>query len=257
MGYDSAMMNSLNILPQYSDYFGLDTKTTGLNNAALWIGSILGASLIQPLSDSYGRKIALLVASCICLVGAIIQSAAHNIATFVVGRILIGFGSELACGPGPSLIAETVQAQRRGTILGLYFTFYYAGSLISAAINVGMVQISTTWSWRIPSIIQAIPSLLSIAVLPFVPESPRWLLAKGRVEEAREILAIVHGNNDVNNANTILVLDDISRSLEFEKMNHSKHPWKELVSSKANIRRLFIVVSLGTMVQMLGNFVIS
>lgn len=98
---------------------------------------------------------------------------------------------------------------------------------------------------------------LSIAVLPFVPESPRWLLSKGRVEGAREILAIIHGNNDVNDPNTILFLEDISRSLEFEKENHSNHPWKELVSSKANFRRLVIIVSLGTMGQMLGNFVIS
>lgn len=146
MGYDSAMMNSLSILPQYQDYFHINTATTGLNNAALWMGSIIGAALIQPISDRFGRKTALLIASSICLVGTIIQSSAHNTATFVIGRILVGLGSELASGPGPSLIAETVVAARRGTVLRLYFTFFYAGSLASAAINLGSVNIAGTWA---------------------------------------------------------------------------------------------------------------
>lgn len=247
MGYDTAMMNSLNILPQYKDYFHLNTATTGLNNGALWMGNVLGAALIQPVSDRYGRKMALLVASCICLVGTIIQAAAQNVGTFVVGRVLIGLGSELASGPGPSLIAETVNPLQRGTVLGLYFSFFYAGSLISAAINLGMVEISTTWAWRIPSILQAVPSLLSIVVLPFVPESSRWLLAKGRTAEAREILAIMHGNNDVNSADTNAVLLEISLALKLEEEHHPKHPWRELVSSKANVRRLIIIVSFGVM----------
>ncbi|PVH68388.1 hexose transporter-like protein [Cadophora sp. DSE1049] len=257
MGYDSAMMNSLSILPQYENYFHLNTATIGLTNGALWMGSVLGAALIQPVSDRFGRKTALRAASCICLVGTIIQAAAQNMGMFVTGRILIGIGSELACGPGPSLIAETVKPAQRGPILGLYFTFFYAGSLISAAVNLGMINIPTTWAWRVPSILQAVPSLLSIAVLPFIPESARWLMAHGRTDEAREIIAIIHGSNDINSPTTEATLLDITLALKQEEINHPKHPWKELVASKGNQRRLVIIVSMGVMLQMMGNFVIS
>lgn len=257
MGYDSAMMNGLNILPQYTTYFHLNVATIGLNNAAIWMGSVVGAAFIQPVSDRLGRRWALFWAACICLVGAAIQSAAQNIATFVVGRIFIGIGAELAAGPGPALIAEVVKPRSRGPLLGLYFTFYNAGSLISAAVNLGMVGIPSTWSWRIPSILQIVPSLMSIVILPFVPESPRWLVAKGRHDEAREILAIMHGNNNLNHAEVQVVLNEVVQAIRHERETYPVHPWKELVASKANIRRLTILVTFGIMIQMMGNFVIS
>lgn len=257
MGYDGAMMNGLNILPQYKQYFHLTTATIGLNNAAIWMGSVLGAALIQPASDYLGRKWALFLASCICLVGAAIQSASQNIATFVIGRIFIGVGSELASGPGPALIAETVKTSHRGVHLGLYFSFFNAGSLLSAAVNLGMVKIASTWAWRIPSLIQMVPSILSLAVLAFVPESPRWLISKGRHDEAREVLAIMHGNNDTNHPQVHLIFNEIDQAIKYERETYPIHPWRELVASKANIHRLTIIVSFGVMIQMMGNFVIS
>ncbi|ETN45017.1 uncharacterized protein HMPREF1541_09893 [Cyphellophora europaea CBS 101466] len=257
MGYDSAMMNDLNILPQYTEYFHLTTATVGLNNAAIWMGSVIGAAFIQPASDRLGRRWALFYAACICLMGAAIQSAAQNIATFVIGRIFIGIGSEMAAGPGPALIAETVKPSARGPLLGLYFSFYNAGSLISAAVNLGMVEIPSTWAWRVPSILQTVPSLLCIAVLRFLPESPRWLVSKGRHDEAREVLAIIYGNNDIHHEKVHVVLNEIDVAIKHERETYPVHPWKELVASKANIRRLTILVSFGVMIQMMGNFVIS
>jgi MFS family permease len=257
LGYDSAMMNGLNILPQYKDYFHLNTATTGLNNGALWMGSILGATLIQPASDRYGRKNGILIAALICIVGTIIQSAAHNMATFVIGRILVGIGSELASGPAPSLIAEILPTKLRGSVLGLYFSCFNVGSLISAGINYRVVNISTTWAWRIPSIIQGAFSLLAIALLPFVPESPRWLIDKGRFDEAREVFSIIHGHNDPSSKETEAVFNEVVSVLKKEAEVYPKNPYKELISTKANQHRLIIIVSFGVMVEMFGNFVIS
>lgn len=167
-------MNGLNILPQYVNYFHLDTATIGLNNAATWMGGMLACFVLQPICDLKGRKPGIFIAACICLVGTIIQSAAHNIATFVIGRMFIGFGSNLASGAAPTLISEILPATYRGSILGFFFSCFYVGSLMSAGINYRVVEIDTTWAWRIPSIIQSFPSLLALCCLPFVPESPRW-----------------------------------------------------------------------------------
>ncbi|OQE00233.1 hypothetical protein PENVUL_c056G00273 [Penicillium vulpinum] len=94
------------MLPQYKDYFHPNTATTGLNNASLWIGNILGCFLIQPVPDRLGRKPAILGSALICVVGCIIQGAAQNMAMFVMARIIIGIGSELSCGACPVLLGE-------------------------------------------------------------------------------------------------------------------------------------------------------
>lgn len=257
MGYDSSMMNGLNILPQYKNYFHLNTATTGLLTGAMWMGGFIGGLLIQPVSDRLGRKRAILIAACINIVGAILTSTAHSTGQFVVGRICVGIGSELASGPAPTLIAEILPAKQRGTILGLYFTCYFVGSLVSSGVNYRAVDIASTWAWRVPSIIQAIPSLLALSLLPLVPESPRWLIANDRCDEAKQVIAIIHGNNDVGAPMTEEVYKEIINVLQAEKKNSPESPWKAFISTKANRKRLLIIVSFGVMVEMLGNYVIS
>ncbi|CAI7676809.1 unnamed protein product [Penicillium discolor] len=257
LGYDTSMLNGLNILPQYKDYFHLNTATTGLNTASLWIGNILGCFLIQPVPDRLGRKPAILLSAIICLVGCIIQGAAQNMAMFVVARIIIGIGSELSCGACPVLLGETLPPARRGAILGFFFACFYIGSLMAAGINYHMVNISTTWAWRIPSILQCLPSLLAISLLPFVPESPRWLLANNQPEAAKEVLAVVIGVKSLDEPDFVRVFNEISTVLETEAANHPESPWKEIFTGKPNLRRLAILVSFGFMVELLGNFVAS
>ena len=257
MGYDSSMMNGLNILPQYSEYFHLKTATKGLNTAAIWVGSLLGCFLIQPIPDFLGRKKAIFVSAVICLVGCVIQSASQNIAMFVIGRIIVGFGAQLSSGACPVLLSEIVPATRRGTILGLFFSFFYVGSLVSSGINYRMVEIASTWSWRIPSIIQCVPSLLALLLLAFVPESPRWLVSKDRPDDALEVLAIINGKTSVEDMNVVATFDEITSVLAAEKEQYPRSPWIELVSTKANRMRLAIVIVFGVMIETLGNYVAS
>ncbi|OQE00224.1 hypothetical protein PENVUL_c056G10186 [Penicillium vulpinum] len=120
-----------------------------------------------------------------------------------------------------------------------------------------MVNIPTTWAWRIPSILQCVPSLLAICFLPFVPESPRWLLANNQPEAAKEVLAVVIGVESLEEPDFVRVFNDISTVLETEAMNHPENAWKEIFTGKPNRRRLAILVSFGVMVQLLGNFVAS
>lgn len=257
MGYDSTMMNGLGILPQYTEYFNLNTATTGLNNAALWMGGIFGALLIHPVSDYLGRRPAILIAGVTCIVGAVITAAAPNIAGFVVGRLVVGTGAQLASGPAATLIAEVLPPRQRGAVLGLFYTCFFVGSLFSAGINLHMVTIPDTWAWRAPAALQSMFSVLALLVLPFVPESPRWLVDKGRHDQARDVLSIMYGNNQVDAKETVDVFDEIVAVLDRERRDHPQSPYKEFFKTKANRHRLFIVVSFGVMVEMFGNFVIS
>jgi len=173
LGYDGSVMNSLNILPQYTDYFHLTTATLGLNSAAGWLGQIFAAFVLQPIPDNLGRKNAIAISAIICFVGIILQAAAQNVGMFVVARIIVGFGASISSAAAPALIAELMPAKHRGSVLGIFFSCYYVGSLASSIINYGTQNIQSTWAWRIPSLLMTVPSVLALCLLLFIPESPR------------------------------------------------------------------------------------
>ncbi|KKY21429.1 putative hexose transporter [Phaeomoniella chlamydospora] len=252
LGYDSSMMNGLNILPAYTEYFHLNTATTGLNNAGMWMGEIFAVFFMKWLADYYGRKKAVVITCFICAVGVIIQSAAQNTAMFVIGRMIVGAGALLSGGAAPVLVSECLPPARRGAVLGLFFSSFYIGSLLAAGVNYGTQYIDSTWCWRVSSIIQMVPSILGIMVLPFVPESPRWLTANGRLEEAKEALAIFYSPEEVQVRER-----EIELAITGEQSLRKSNAFMELFSTKANRHRSFILATFGVITELLGNFVIS
>lgn len=250
-------MNGLLILPAYSDYFKLSTATEGLNNAAMWMGGILGAFLMQPIPDHFGRRRAILIASIVTIVGLILQTASQNIGMFVVARIIVGIGSAISNGAAPTLLGELLPPRQRARILGLFFSCFYVGSLASSIVNYGSQNIQGTWSWRLPSLLQLIPSLLAIIIVPFVPESPRWLIAHERNDEALEVLIIMQGKKKTDTQDGSEQLREIRDTLIHEAEEYPRNPWREIVSTKGNRRRLFILCTFGPMINMFGNFIIS
>ena len=118
------MLNGLNILPSYTDYFDLNDATTGLNTASVFIGGFLGPLVSGIIADRIGRRPAIFWGSLVMIIGIIIQTAAQNIAMFVIGRIILGFGSAVSGIAAGVYLSETFPSRWRAWGVGLLNDFY-------------------------------------------------------------------------------------------------------------------------------------
>lgn len=123
-GYDGSMLNGLNILPSYTDYFHLNPATTGLNTASVFIGGFFGPLVSGVMSDRLGRRPAIFWGAAISLIGIIIQAAAQNIAMFVIGRIILGLGTMISGIAAGVYLSETFASRWRAWGVGLANDFY-------------------------------------------------------------------------------------------------------------------------------------
>ncbi|KAI1385596.1 putative hexose carrier protein [Hypoxylon trugodes] len=256
-GYDGSMLNGLNILPSYTDYFELTPATTGLNTASVFIGSTFGNLAAGILTDRLGRRPAIFWASVVTLIGIIIQTAAQNIAMFVVGRIILGLGNAVSGVSSGVYLSEAFPNRWRAWGVGLLNDFYYIGALIAAGITLGTGQWQSTWAWRLPSLIQGIFSLLCIVILPFVPESPRWLLHEGHFEDARKSVAQLNSDGNLVDPVSIAIYKEILDALEWEKKEGRTMSPKEIFKTPTARKRLLIGMSAGPFSCIAGNIIAS
>ncbi|KAJ3752005.1 sugar transporter [Lentinula raphanica] len=256
-GYDGSMINGLNILPSYTDYFHLTPATTGLNTASLWIGGCIAGVTWGKVTDVIGRRPALFWAAILTLVAVVLQTAAQNIAMFVIARIILGFGTSASGLTGPAYLAETLPLHWRGWGLGIFNDFYYVGGLIAAGITYGTSFMPSTWAWRIPSLIQGIFSILCIVIIPFIPESPRWLLFRGRREEAHRVLAQTYSDGDLTNAIVLAQLKEIEDTFEYEKGAGETLSVGQIFKTRSARKRVLLAVSAAVFSTIAGNVIAS
>lgn len=124
MGYDGSMLNGLNILPSYTDYFQLTPAGTGLNTASVFVGGAIGSVVAGLFTDKYGRRLALFWSSIITVVGVVLQAAAQNVAMFVIARIILGFGNIISGIAAGVYLSETFPSRWRAWGVGLLNDFY-------------------------------------------------------------------------------------------------------------------------------------
>lgn len=154
----------------------------------------------------------------ILISSAILQGCAPNYAAFVCARFFIGIGIEFTALPSPVLISELAYPTHRGKITSLYQTLFYLGAIASSWTTFGTFNITgSTWSWRIPSLLQAFFPVIQLVGLYFVPESPRWLIARGRTAEARAIFAKYHAAGNDAEPLVSYEVSEITAHIEAEK----------------------------------------
>lgn len=135
--------------------------------------------------------------------------------------------------------------------------FYYIGALIAAGITLGTGKWESTWAWRCPSLLQGVFSLICIVILPFVPESPRWLIRQDRYEDARLVVAQTNADGNLTDPVVMTVYKEIVDTLDWEKKEGRTMSPKEIVKNPVARKRVLIGGSAGPFSCIAGNIIAS
>jgi sugar porter (SP) family MFS transporter len=225
-GYNLSVAGGLlTLAPFYTAFPILNTVTTtgakqhfnatiqGTIVALYTIGAMFGSLTTSHVGDFFGRRKMIFFGSVFSMIGAIIMSSSFSLAQFIVGRLVTGFAVGTISGSVPVYQTEISSAKNRGAHVAFTGFFITSGILIGYWIDFGCSYITNSASWRVPLAVQISMCIISASVIFFLPESPRWLIKRGRVEEAKEILAIF---NDVEKDDPIITeqVNAVTESLE-------------------------------------------
>ncbi|KAI1177881.1 general substrate transporter [Nemania sp. FL0916] len=256
-GFDSQLINALQIVPSWISYFGNpQTSLKGIIAASYSLGAIISLPFIGIVNDKYGRRWSIFGGSVIMVIGALIQGLSVHVAQYIVARIILGFGIPTCIVSASSLIGELSYPKERPVLTSLFNVSYFIGQLLAAGITFGTNNIMNNYAWRIPSWLQMVPSLIQIAFIFFIPESPRWLVTKERHEEAYDILVKYHAEGNRESEFVKAEFAQLNTTIKIE-MEHAKRSWKDLVRTSGNRRRVLISTMLGLFTQWSGNTLIS
>ncbi|OLN81196.1 Lactose permease 27 [Colletotrichum chlorophyti] len=256
-GFDSQMINALQIVDSWKEYFGdPQGSLKGIIAAAYSLGAILSLPFIPIVNDKFGRRWSIFGGSAIMILGAIIQGASQHVGMYIVARMILGFGIPTCIVSGSSLIGELGYPKERPVLTSLFNVAYFVGQILAAGICFRTNMIKNDWAWRIPSLLQICPSLLQVFFVFFLPESPRWLITKDRSEEAHEILIKYHAEGDRESEFVKAEMAQMKTVITLE-MEASKQSWMDLLSTAGMRRRCIITSFLGLFTQWSGNTLIS
>ncbi|KZT56004.1 general substrate transporter [Calocera cornea HHB12733] len=257
-GYDGSMMNGLQILDQWTSAMGHPTGgKLGLLNAIQNIGGLAATPIAPYVTDGIGRKLAIIWGASLMIAGTAIQSAAQSVGMFIGARFLIGFGLTFAANAAPLLVSELAYPPHRAPLVSTYNSLWYSGSIVAAWTTFGTFRIPNQWAWRIPSILQGLPSVLQVCLIWFCPESPRWLVSKGKEEKALKILAYYHGRGNEQDPLVQFEYNEIREAIELDREIAKTIGWTTLFATPGNRRRMRIIIALAFFSQWSGNGLVS
>jgi len=184
-GFDTAVINGAIVF--IKGQFALSDAQTEIAASSLLLGCVVGASVAAFTSDRFGRKRVLLAAAALFTLSSIGAALPRDLLEFAVARLVGGIAIGIASTLSPLYIAEIAPAQQRGLLVCLNQLAIVAGILLSYSVNYLLTGAGpANWRWMFAS--AAVPSIAFLFTLLFIPESPRWLVQKGRVQQAESFL---------------------------------------------------------------------
>jgi len=185
--------------------------------------------------------------------GVALQGAAQTTGMFIAARGVLGFGLAFNITAAPILLLELAYPTQRSPMVSIYNALWYLGAIAAAWITYGTFVLGNSWSWRIPSILQGLVSVIQIGSCFFLVESPRWLMSTGKEEQSRRIVTKYHANGDSTDPLVDLEIEEIRVALHLEAELAKDSKWISFFKTKGNRKRLLIILCVGFFSQWSGN----
>ncbi|KAF2827763.1 sugar transporter [Ophiobolus disseminans] len=198
-GYDTGYISSVLVTIGKSLGHELTSSDQELVTSLTSGGALVGAVIAGMIADKFGRKLPIWLACVVFVIGTVLQTAAYHLVQFAVGRFVVGLGVGSAAMVVPLYISELAPAKYRGRMIAFNNMSVTFGQLLASAIGAGFAQVGGEGSqaWRATVGIGAAPAILLAGLLTFCPESPRQLVAHGKVDEASLVLTRIYpGSNE-------------------------------------------------------------
>lgn len=238
-GFDTAVIAGTT--QALRDLYHLSPASLGITVSSALVGTIIGSLLAGIPGDKFGRRDSLRVMAVLYLISAIGCAVAWSWVALVIFRVIGGLAIGGSSVLGPMYIAEIAPAKWRGRLVGLFQFNVVFGILVAYLSNyiVGLFGLAATeWRWKLG--VAAVPAAAFLAMLFFIPRSPRWLVKQKRVHEARDVLRMIGEENYEQE------LQEIVESIDDE------HVTDEAFFSRKYRLPIFLAVTIGLFNQLSG-----
>lgn len=222
VGYNAASLGGVLSLESFERQFreidvddapnkNLASTIQGTVVAVYAIGGFIGTFACIWLGDMLGRRRVIMSGAFAQVIGAVLNASAYSLTQLVVSRLVVGIGTGALLATIPLWLSEISPASKRGAHVATKGIFSGLGCAMALFLDFGLSFKDSSMAWRLPA---AFPVILSVAVFVFIiflPESPRWLIRRGRISEAQETLATLENR----------ALDDREIEMRIEEMQAS------------------------------------
>ncbi|KAI0552684.1 putative Myo-inositol transporter 1 [Xylaria curta] len=193
-GYDQGVFGGLISNPSFLDVVGHPSLPfLGFIVSSYNLGCFSGCGLNFMIGSRWGRRHALWLALLLVITGAVLQSSAYSVPQLITGRIVTGLGVGIDTSTIPTYQAELCKPHVRGRLVTTEVSFACLGVAFAYFFAYGINFAGGEIAWRLPIAIQIVPAIVISIVLFGLPETPRWLMEQGRINEAVAVMCHVYG----------------------------------------------------------------
>ncbi|KAK7753270.1 hypothetical protein SLS62_004789 [Diatrype stigma] len=260
LGYDQGVMSGIiGADNRFGRDFNYPDPAMQGNITALYdIGCVFGSILCYFVGERFGRRTMLMAGGATMIAGTAVLASSYTVAQLIAGRVITGIGNGMNSSTAPVYQGECSPARVRGALLTLQGTVTILGVVIAYWADFGTAAYESSLQWRLPLALQAVFAVLLVLQVVGLPETPRWLVAHDRHDEARRVLAAIAGRPVDDEAVVARALLDIQTGLAEEKKGgpfrvRELFAWGDV----QNLRRLLITISVQLGQQFSGSNMIN
>ncbi|KAK9239689.1 general substrate transporter [Lipomyces kononenkoae] len=253
IGFDIGLMGGLVNERAFNDTFNSPSPTIlGFIVSIMEVGAFFGSIANSIFGESLGRKKSIAIGVVVMIIGSLLQATAYVRAHLVVGRIVTGFGLGIVNSTTPVMQAEFSPKATRGLYVCMQLTVLNFGTLLVYWVDYGFSFHSGSYAWRVPVILQCAFLLPMLLLLLIVDETPRWLAAHDRQNDALDVLHRLN-NGKVSDSDVVATYEDILYTVSVEKAMGAGS-WKDLLKNDKiqSQRRLLIACAIQAFQQLGG-----